>query len=338
MQHNLKNPSWKIDPLVANQLMVEETHKFLYCEVPKAGCSNWKRIIFLLKMNITLKAEYLEHDAIHSRNVLKRLSDYPEEQQKKMLETYIKVLFTRDPFQRLVSAYRDKLLHGMGYQGIQVPLKIKAMYRKNKNSTENVSFNEFVQYLLTLTPKQMDVHWRPMHYLCDPCNINYDFLGKLETVKKDSDYILKALGAPSALKFPEIKQFNESKTDTKTADISSIHNVDDAATLYNTTIAVALESVAPLTHTKARKINRLPWHTSLTKELRRLIASETVLVNNPQSPSSRLPSPPPSKPTSPPLQKINSTLYSQDRISPPVHLTRSHPTSSQTSPQSSSQP
>ncbi|CAJ0923594.1 unnamed protein product [Ranitomeya imitator] len=52
-------------------------------------------------------------------------------------------------------------------------------------------------------------------------------------------------------------------------DISSLHNADDAAALYNTTIAAALESLAPLTHTKARKINRQPWHTSMTKELRR---------------------------------------------------------------------
>ncbi|CAJ0941773.1 unnamed protein product [Ranitomeya imitator] len=54
----------------------------------------------------------------------------------------------------------------------------------------------------------------------------------------------------------------------KTTHISSLHNADDAAALYKTTIAVALESAAPLTHTKARKINRQPWHTSLTKELR----------------------------------------------------------------------
>ncbi|XP_073504443.1 uncharacterized protein [Phyllobates terribilis] len=52
-------------------------------------------------------------------------------------------------------------------------------------------------------------------------------------------------------------------------DISSLHDADAAATLYNTTTASALDSVASLTHTKTRTINRQPWHTSLTKELRR---------------------------------------------------------------------
>ncbi|XP_073413073.1 uncharacterized protein [Dendrobates tinctorius] len=69
------------------------------------------------------------------------------------------------------------------------------------------------------------------------------------------------------LKHLDLHSFSESLLPL--TDISSLHNADDAAALYNTTIAVALESAAPLTHTKTRKINRQPWHTSLTKELRR---------------------------------------------------------------------
>ncbi|CAJ0936857.1 unnamed protein product [Ranitomeya imitator] len=46
--------------------------------------------------------------------------------------------------------------------------------------------------------------------------------------------------------------------DISSYNTSSLHNEDDAAALYNTTIAAALESAAPLTHTKARKINRQP--------------------------------------------------------------------------------
>ncbi|KAM4054251.1 uncharacterized protein ACNLHF_006677 isoform 1-T1 [Anomaloglossus baeobatrachus] len=52
-------------------------------------------------------------------------------------------------------------------------------------------------------------------------------------------------------------------------DIAFLHDADAAATLYNTTISAALESAAPLTHTKTRTINRQPWHTRQTKELRR---------------------------------------------------------------------
>ncbi|XP_073401081.1 LOW QUALITY PROTEIN: uncharacterized protein [Dendrobates tinctorius] len=68
------------------------------------------------------------------------------------------------------------------------------------------------------------------------------------------------------LKHLDLHSFSESLLPL--THISSLHNADDAAALYNTTIAVALESAAPLTHTKTRKINRQPWHTSLTKELR----------------------------------------------------------------------
>ncbi|CAH2328434.1 carbohydrate sulfotransferase 9-like isoform X1 [Pelobates cultripes] len=190
---------------------------FLYCEVLKAGCSNWKRIIFVLKTNVNVKADYLEHDHIHGSRWLKRLSDYPKEKQCLRLANYTKVIFTRDPLQRIVSAYRDKFFHAAGYHGIQLPKIIKAKFRKNKTCLENVSFDEFVHYILENKPKTNDVHWRPFYHLCDPCNINYDILGKFETLKPDSDYVLKVIGAPPGLKYPEVKQFNESRTDAKTS-------------------------------------------------------------------------------------------------------------------------
>ncbi|XP_073529689.1 uncharacterized protein [Phyllobates terribilis] len=69
------------------------------------------------------------------------------------------------------------------------------------------------------------------------------------------------------LKHLDLHSFSESLLPL--TDISSLNDADVAATLYNTTTAAALDSVTPLTHTKARTINRQPWHTSLTKELRR---------------------------------------------------------------------
>uniref|UniRef100_A0A8C5QE01 Carbohydrate sulfotransferase n=1 Tax=Leptobrachium leishanense TaxID=445787 RepID=A0A8C5QE01_9ANUR len=216
LKNNLTRPLKELDKLAVKQLFVEENHKFIYCEVPKAGCSNWKRIIFMLKTNGKVQADYLEHNAIHDSSLLKRLSDYPLNQQHKILEDYTKVIFTREPLQRLVSAYRDKVVHPTGYYASYLPKAIKAKYRKNKNSTDNVRFDEFVRYVIQNNPKTSDVHWRPVYHLCDPCNIDYDIVGKFETLKQDSDYVLKVIGAPAGIQYPEIKQFNESRTDTKT--------------------------------------------------------------------------------------------------------------------------
>ncbi|XP_027743577.1 carbohydrate sulfotransferase 9-like isoform X1 [Empidonax traillii] len=196
---------------VANQLFVEHKHKFIYCEVPKVGCSNWKRTIFLLQSDLNAEASEIEHDHIHQTSAIKRLGSYPPARQKEFLSNYTKVMFTRHPLERLVSAYRDKLLHSEPFYSITVANEIRAMFRKNRNSSEKVSFQEFVNFILTKPPNALDIHWKPMFLLCNPCNIDYDVLGKYETLGLDSEHVLKVIGAPESMQYPSLKRYRSEK-------------------------------------------------------------------------------------------------------------------------------
>ncbi|OCT68638.1 hypothetical protein XELAEV_18039924mg [Xenopus laevis] len=211
-QGKLRKPFGRINQFVANRLFVEQKDKFLICEVPKVECTNWKRIILLLKLNLSTDEVHFEHEAVHETSVLKRLSDFPAAQQRMMLDNYTKVMFTRHPFQRIVSAFREKFLHRERYY-TNIANIIKSQVRM-VNFSGNVTFKEFVNYTVQQTPTNLDIHWMPMHLLCDPCNINYNVLGKFETLKRDSDQVLKLIGAPSYLKYPELKHYNEARTDT----------------------------------------------------------------------------------------------------------------------------
>lgn len=200
-----------MDSLVASQIFVEHKHKFTYCEVPKVGCSNWKRTIFILQEGLNVEASEIEHDHIHQTSLIRRLSAYPPAMREQFLNNYTKVMFTRHPLERLVSAYRDKLLHSEPYYSITVANQIKAMFRKNKNSSEKVSFQEFVSFITAKPPNNLDIHWKPMFLLCDPCNIHYDILGKYETLGLDSVQVLKAIGAPASLQYPSLKRYGSEK-------------------------------------------------------------------------------------------------------------------------------
>ncbi|NWI64611.1 CHST9 sulfotransferase, partial [Todus mexicanus] len=198
-KNNLLKLRSKLDFRVANQLFVEHKHKFIYCEVPKVGCSNWKRTIFLLQADLKAEASEIEHDHIHQTSLIKKLASYPPTIQKEFLNNYTKVMFTRHPLERLVSAYRDKFLHSEPFYSITIANQIKEMFRKNKNSSEKVSFQEFVSFILSKQPHSLDIHWKPMFLLCDPCNMQYDILGKYETLGLDSEHVLKVIGAPESL-------------------------------------------------------------------------------------------------------------------------------------------
>uniref|UniRef100_A0A8C4KV25 Carbohydrate sulfotransferase n=1 Tax=Dromaius novaehollandiae TaxID=8790 RepID=A0A8C4KV25_DRONO len=193
LEKNLLKSRSKLDFHVANQLF---------------------RTIFLLQADLNMKAAEIEHDDIHKTSVIKKLTSYPPAKQEEFLNSYTKVMFTRHPLERLVSAYRDKLLHSEPFYSITVANEIRAMFRKNKNSSEKVSFQEFVNFILTKQPNALDIHWKPMFLLCDPCNIHYDVLGKYETLGLDSEHVLKIIGAPESLHYPSLKRYSSEKRTT----------------------------------------------------------------------------------------------------------------------------
>lgn len=204
------NISRTVLPRDVGQLYVENKYKLLYCEVPKAGCSNWKRILIVLagKASDTLK---LNHEKVHYGNLVGTLNRYSQPEIMERLESYTKVAFAREPMERLVSAYRDKLENPNNYFHSLYGKPIIAKYRVNASKEalktgDGVTFPEFVQYLLDVhRPVGMDIHWKPTNLLCNPCLIDYDFLGKFENMEEEANILLRQVGAPSNLMMPTFK-------------------------------------------------------------------------------------------------------------------------------------
>uniref|UniRef100_A0A8C4W5S2 Carbohydrate sulfotransferase n=1 Tax=Gopherus evgoodei TaxID=1825980 RepID=A0A8C4W5S2_9SAUR len=200
---------------MVSRIYVEDRHKILYCEVPKAGCSNWKRILMVLN-GLASSAYSISHDAVHYGKHLKKLDSYDLKGIQTRLNTYTKTIFVRDPMERLVSAFRDKFEHPNSYYHPVFGKAIIKKYRLNAHEEalktgSGVKFKEFVRYLLdSQRPVGMDIHWEQISKLCYPCLINYDFIGKFETLEEDANYFLQLIGAPAELKFPNFKDRHSS--------------------------------------------------------------------------------------------------------------------------------
>ncbi|KAH0617759.1 hypothetical protein JD844_016321 [Phrynosoma platyrhinos] len=204
---------------MVSRIYVEEQHKLLYCEVPKAGCSNWKRVLMVLS-GLAKSAANISHDAVHYGKHLKKLDSYDLKGIHMRLKTYTKVIFVRDPMERLVSAFRDKFEHPNSYYHPVFGKAIIKKYRLNADrdalkTGSGVRFKEFIQYLLdSHRPVGMDTHWEQINKLCYPCVIGYDFIGKFETLEEDANYFLRLIGAPEELAFPNFK--DRHSTDKRT--------------------------------------------------------------------------------------------------------------------------
>ncbi|XP_071317717.1 carbohydrate sulfotransferase 8-like isoform X2 [Trachinotus anak] len=196
-----------------SRVYVEDRSRLLYCEVPKAGCSNWKRVLMVLGGSATSTRD-IPHDAAHYANHLRRLESYDRAGIAERLRSYTKVLFVREPFERLVSAFRDKFESPNSYYHPVFGRPIISRYRANATRAAlrtgaGVTFREFVQYLLDVRrPVGMDIHWEPVSQLCNPCLLRYNFIGKFESLEEEANFLLQSVGAPRNLTFPDFKDRN----------------------------------------------------------------------------------------------------------------------------------
>ncbi|XP_070686280.1 carbohydrate sulfotransferase 8-like [Pempheris klunzingeri] len=196
-----------------SRVYVEDRSRLLYCEVPKAGCSNWKRVLMVLGGSATSTRD-IPHDAAHYANHLRRLESYDRAGIAERLRSYTKVLFIREPFERLVSAFRDKFESPNSYYHPVFGRPIISRYRANATHTAlrtgaGVTFREFIQYLLDVRrPVGMDIHWEPVSQLCNPCLLRYNFIGKFESLEEEANFLLQSIGAPRNLTFPDFKDRN----------------------------------------------------------------------------------------------------------------------------------
>ncbi|XP_069495425.1 carbohydrate sulfotransferase 8 [Ambystoma mexicanum] len=211
-----------ITPYHVSRIFVEDKYKILYCEVPKVGCSNWKRVLMVLN-GLASSTKDIQHNTVHYGNYLKRLDSFDRKGIYHRLNTYTKMLFIREPFERLVSAFRDKFEHANNYYHPVFGKAIISRYRQNATQEalrtgSGVQFKEFMQYLLDVhRPVGMDIHWDHVSRLCSPCLIDYDFIGKFESMEEDANFLLHLIGAPQNLTFPRFKDrhSNEVRTTTK---------------------------------------------------------------------------------------------------------------------------
>ncbi|XP_007655174.1 carbohydrate sulfotransferase 12 [Ornithorhynchus anatinus] len=211
-----------------NHLIVDDRHGIIYCYVPKVACTNWKRVMIVLSESLLdhgtpyrdpldIPREHVHNTSTHLtfNKFWRRYGKFSRHLMKIKLKKYTKFLFVRDPFVRLISAFRSKfeLENEEFYKKFAIPmLKLYSNHTSLPTSVSEafsaglkVSFPDFIQYLLDPRTEKLapfNEHWRQVYRLCHPCQIDYDFVGKLETLDEDAAQLLRLLKVDSLLHFP----------------------------------------------------------------------------------------------------------------------------------------
>jgi len=201
-----------LQPRSLNHFIVDNKHKIVYCYIPKVACTTWKKIIAQL---VGLKSK-----SVHEQR-FNLLSSQSKAKARSILQNYYKFLFVREPFERLLSAYRDKFTRKTNVWKKyakkvkrSVGLRLGANGSTIADDSGEITFQEFLTYLIDVNSKggRLNEHWRHYDSLCHPCSINFDFIGHYETLEDDAPFALHEAGVDQLVSFPPV-HFTSTKDD-----------------------------------------------------------------------------------------------------------------------------
>lgn len=194
-----------------DNLVVVDQDEIIYCAIPKVASTEWREALTV----------YVGHDKVkgkesQNRTMWKHLNEYSTQNVTDKLQKYYKFIFVREPFARLLSAYKSKFVAGNDYYFKTFGREIIQKFRKNatehaKNTGDDVTFLEFLKHIIVA--QYHDEHWRPYDDLCHVCSINYDFIGHLETIDEDTPFLLKELGVEDRVTFKSRRRSPQSSSD-----------------------------------------------------------------------------------------------------------------------------
>lgn len=125
---------------------------------------------------------------------LKTLQDYSLEEATQLMNdpTYIRAIFVRDPKERFLSAYLDKVINTDYFFYYCCHRR-----RRKKHVEECHNQSRTMEGFLELTDKQCpNSHWGPLSKRMDPKYLPLlDFVGHLENAARDAKILLEEIGA-----------------------------------------------------------------------------------------------------------------------------------------------
>ncbi len=133
-------------------------------------------------------------------------------------------MFVRNPPERVLSAYRNKLEHPLQTNSSKQNLwdeirfsslsnyRLKFNLRMAEKKGMYPSFAEFLHFTYDSDPVLLNEHFKPMVDLCHMCAVPYDFVGNFATLRQDANSVLDHIRINSSLFWDKGEHLSDSTT------------------------------------------------------------------------------------------------------------------------------
>ena len=215
MNYNLHNRKF------LDQLLVNQTHRVLFCLVEKCGNTN-VRMLFLIAGHLVpeiiatkSRSEFRKYIQKYNSNLTTGNSlKLNNETIESVIQYYFKMVIIRHPLERLLSAYREKVnctvsrpeeitddpeLKYSNDLALDIFRKVNSVRYKqwldNRNMEHRVTFSDFIQFVVDEPNEKLNIHFMPVINLCLPCAVRYNFYGNIKHYNQDAKILLAKLGS-----------------------------------------------------------------------------------------------------------------------------------------------
>lgn len=178
-----------------NNLWLKENN-FVYCPINKVGSTTW----------ITSLLQMAGEETSHGRGRIRRIYSAPLSirDRNAFLKKATRMIIVRNPLDRLLSGYRDKMLHLICKENQFSAMQqlISSKYSDPDTPPDPSGRPSFRQFLLFIRDEmekfwqshgqyEVNNHWKPFWWYCAPCHFEYNAVAHMESLSEDQEHILR---------------------------------------------------------------------------------------------------------------------------------------------------
>ena len=194
-------------------MIVSKKKRFICVTIPKCASSSLRNMLYHSDSEVLLGRNHQR--AVEEKMKYPTLAGFCVDQKKrdceslKNFKSYYKFTFVRNPYARLVSCWKNKVLISSAEKKYT---HFHAQYWAEKFSKFNqCSFPEFIEYITSSEDTlQEDNHWAPFYHIIPLWKM--DFIGKVESFKDDARYMLSTLNIETKHKHVLLEPRNPSSS------------------------------------------------------------------------------------------------------------------------------
>lgn len=174
------------------EFLVNKKYHLVWCNVFKAASTSW---MYNFNLLAGYSPKFLQQTKLVPLSLARQRYPRPSLLAlKTAFNNSVSFIIVRHPFQRLLSAYRDKFQFALPHAyHRKLGMEIVEKYRpKKKKRTKWPTFSEFVMYLIDSVKNNqiLDMHWTPISEFCTPCLFDFDIIAHTETLQEDQEFII----------------------------------------------------------------------------------------------------------------------------------------------------